>query len=174
MDYARVGVSSQSNNAQPLDTNFPNSNFAVNYSPSLSFGNNDLDVAIQSLSINVGPQSGKDSLTNLDIFVLSNVVAPTTITADQMYPILARATASQVNQRITIDFSNNLSWGKCPARQFSQLTFQIVTDTFIASKGASRDFANIHTPHNANATTLSLVWRRRIPMVGDYELSGNR
>lgn len=174
MDFARVEVSSQSANAQALEATAPNAHFAINYTPALSFGDNDLDVAVKSLSINVGPQLGKDSLVNLDIYVLSNLVSATTTTANSLFPVLVRTSVSQVNERVKLDFSQNLSWSKVAGRRFAQLQFQVVTDTFIAAQGGSREFANIHTPVGSNATLIELVFRKRQPMLGDFEGVGLR
>lgn len=173
MDFGLLEISSRAENATALDVNFPNSAFEVTYSSPVSFGEGPLDVAVKSIVFNIGPQENANALDILDVYVLSNLVQATMRIGNSKQPVLARLEGSQENKRVRIDVINP-QWQKCALSTFSRVTLRLATNSFITTKGTQPVMHNIHSPDDANATVVTLMFRPRRSMAGDLVGVGGR
>lgn len=169
MDFQFLELSSQAANAAPLssEAGTSNSHFVINYDSPISLGHADVQVALRSITINIGPQP-TNALEKLDVYVMSNLCAPVVRVGNQNYPVMARIQGDQSNERVRIDLSDRMQFRDCNFKSFTRATFQLCTATFATGASESLESHTIHSPDDQNATLIELAFRPKIPAVGDF------
>lgn len=162
-----ITVSSQAENCTEKDSKEPNSDFACTFRD-LTFGTQELDVALYSISLNIGPTSTAPNATDLlPVFVLSNIITAQTRVGGQKMPVLQQVMCSQSRERETFDFGSNLQWHRASQSTLSRIGIQLATDSFARSAGGGVTLHSCHTPIADAPTVCVLALRPAIPKPAD-------
>lgn len=169
MDLQYLELSSQADNAAPLSSvvGTVNSHFVVNFDSPVTMGSADVQVALRSITLNIGPQQ-TNALEKLDVYIMSSLCSPTVRVGNQKFPVLARVQGEQANERVRIDLSDSMQFRDCNFKSFTRATFQLCTATFATGASQNLESHTIHSPDDQNATLIELAFRRKIPTVGDF------
>lgn len=164
-DSTYLSLSSQSENATAVDTANPNADFLVSYTSPVQLSGA-CDIALSSITLNVGAAAGKDASNILDTYVLCSLVSPQTRVGDTKVGSLRRIECNQKNERQRFDFEQ-LQWVRCNSQTISQIHIRVATDTFQRVAGAPVALHTIHPPTADNAVCIQLALRPSRRTVAD-------
>lgn len=165
MESTYISLSSQSENATSTDPSNPNADFTVSYTAPVQL-NGPCQIALSSITLNVGNATDKDASNILDTYVLCSLVSPQTRIGDTKVGSLRRIECNQKNERQRFDFEQ-LQWVGCNAQTISQIRIRIATDAFQRSPGASVELHTIHPPSTDNQVCVTLALRPNRRTVAD-------